>query len=139
MPMRKPRIMARRDVPLAGLERFPITWDHVIEMESLNFKELEHALMRHRIYPMSKYRKSRATFSGHTLAREFLEAAKDQFGGGRAVAKRCYRSCHRRRGLRPPIAEMDQSREGVLRRSGRAAIEATRRRVRRAGSGCLVL
>ena len=45
MRMRKPRITARRDVPVAGLERVPITWDHVIEMESLNFKELEHVLV----------------------------------------------------------------------------------------------
>ncbi len=35
------------------LERLPITWHHVIEKESLNIKELEHVLMRHRIYPMS--------------------------------------------------------------------------------------
>ena len=45
-------------------ERFP-TWNHVIEKESLKFKNSEHVLMRHRIYPMSKYRKSRATLSGH--------------------------------------------------------------------------
>src|ERR1700738_3094088 len=45
-----------------GRERFPITWNHVIEKESLNINKLEHVLMRHRIYPMSKYRKSRATF-----------------------------------------------------------------------------
>jgi hypothetical protein len=49
------------------LERFPITWNHVIEKESLNINELEHVLMRYRIYPISKYRKSRATFSGHAL------------------------------------------------------------------------
>src|SRR5580704_1273179 len=49
------------------LERVPITWNHVIEKDSLKIKELEHVLMRHRIYPMSKYRKSRATFSGHAL------------------------------------------------------------------------
>ncbi len=45
MRIRKPRITARRDVPVAGLERFPITWKHVIEKESLDFKELEHALI----------------------------------------------------------------------------------------------
>jgi hypothetical protein len=45
--------MARRDAPVAGLARFPITWNHVIEKESLKFKELEHAFMRYRIYPMS--------------------------------------------------------------------------------------
>ncbi|MGH6822291.1 MAG: hypothetical protein ACREC4_02190, partial [Methylocella sp.] len=28
-----------------ALERFPITWNHVIEKESLKFKELEHALV----------------------------------------------------------------------------------------------
>ena len=28
-----------------GLERFPITWNHVIEKESLKFKELEHVLI----------------------------------------------------------------------------------------------
>ena len=91
--MPKPRIMARRDVPIAGLPG------------------------------------------------EFLKAAKDQFGGRRAVAKRCYRSRHRRRGLRPPIAEMDQGREGVLRGCGLAALEAGTRghSVRRAGSNCLVL
>jgi hypothetical protein len=27
------------------LERFPITWNHVIEKESLKFKELEHVLI----------------------------------------------------------------------------------------------
>ncbi len=27
------------------LERFPITWNHVIEKESLRFKELEHVLI----------------------------------------------------------------------------------------------
>ena len=27
------------------LERFPITWNHVIEKESLGFKELEHVLV----------------------------------------------------------------------------------------------
>ena len=26
------------------LERFPITWNHVIEKESLRFRELEHVL-----------------------------------------------------------------------------------------------
>ncbi len=28
-------------------------WNHVIEKESLKYKEVEHVLMRHRIYPMS--------------------------------------------------------------------------------------
>ncbi len=28
-----------------SLEQFPITWNHVIEKESLNFKELEHVLI----------------------------------------------------------------------------------------------
>ncbi|MGH6823661.1 MAG: hypothetical protein ACRECP_09355 [Methylocella sp.] len=28
-----------------ALERFPITWNHVIERESLKFKELEHVLI----------------------------------------------------------------------------------------------
>lgn len=36
-----------------ALERLPYTWNHVIEKESLKFKELEHVLMRHRIYSMS--------------------------------------------------------------------------------------
>ncbi len=74
------------------------------------------------------------------LPGELPKAAKDQFGGRRAVAKCRHRSRHRRRGLRPPIAEMDQSREGVLRGGGLAAIEAgTRvRGAGRAGSGCLV-
>ena len=27
------------------LERFPITWNHVIEKESLKFKEMEHVLI----------------------------------------------------------------------------------------------
>jgi hypothetical protein len=38
----------RRDVLAADserLERFPITWNHVIENESLKFKELEHVLI----------------------------------------------------------------------------------------------
>jgi hypothetical protein len=30
---------------IVRVERFPITWNHVIEKESLNFKELEHALI----------------------------------------------------------------------------------------------
>ncbi len=34
-----------RDAVLAKLERFPITWNHVIEKESLKFKELEHVLI----------------------------------------------------------------------------------------------
>ena len=92
--MPKPRIMARRDVPVGG------------------------------------------------LAGEFLEAAKDQFGGRRGLTKCGNRSRHRRRRLRPPIAEMDQSREGVLRGGGLAAIEAGKTRVRRAcraGNGGLVL
>ncbi len=33
---------ATRGVPLV---RFPITWNHVIEKESLKFKELEHVLI----------------------------------------------------------------------------------------------
>jgi hypothetical protein len=28
-----------------ALERFPITWNHVIDKESLKFKELEHVLI----------------------------------------------------------------------------------------------
>ena len=28
-----------------GLERFPIRWNHLIERESLKFKELEHVLI----------------------------------------------------------------------------------------------
>ena len=28
-----------------ALERFPIRWNHLIEKESLNFKELEHVLI----------------------------------------------------------------------------------------------
>ncbi len=55
---------------------------------------------------------------------EFLEAVTDQFGGWRAFAKRRDRSCHRRHGLRPPIAEIDQGRKRVLRGGGFAAIEA---------------
>jgi hypothetical protein len=31
--------------PHLALERFPITWTHVIEKESLKFKELEHVLV----------------------------------------------------------------------------------------------
>ena len=38
-----------------------------IEKELLKINKLEHVLMRHRIYPMSKYRKSRSTFSEHAL------------------------------------------------------------------------
>ncbi|MGH6796738.1 MAG: hypothetical protein ACREDD_09600 [Methylocella sp.] len=30
---------------IGSLERFPITWNHVIEKESLNFKGLEHVLI----------------------------------------------------------------------------------------------
>jgi hypothetical protein len=44
------------------LERLPYTWNHGIEKDSFKIKEVEHVLMTHRIYPMSKYRKSRATF-----------------------------------------------------------------------------
>jgi len=32
----------RRSVEVGFLERFPITWDHVIEPETLRLKELEH-------------------------------------------------------------------------------------------------
>jgi hypothetical protein len=53
--------------PSSALERFPIRWNHLIGKESLRFNELEHVLMRHRIYPMSKYRKRRSTFSEHAL------------------------------------------------------------------------
>jgi hypothetical protein len=28
-----------------ALERFPITWNHVIEKEALKFEELEHVLI----------------------------------------------------------------------------------------------
>ncbi|PZR84629.1 MAG: hypothetical protein DLM68_12335 [Hyphomicrobiales bacterium] len=28
-----------------GLERFPIRWNHLIEKDSLEFKELEHVLI----------------------------------------------------------------------------------------------
>jgi hypothetical protein len=30
---------------MPDLERFPITWNHVIEKEALKFKELEHVLI----------------------------------------------------------------------------------------------
>ncbi len=36
-----------------ALERVPIKWNHLIDKDSLKIKELEHVLMRHRIYPMS--------------------------------------------------------------------------------------
>ncbi len=32
-------------VAISPLKRFPIAWNHVIEKESLNFKELEHVLI----------------------------------------------------------------------------------------------
>jgi hypothetical protein len=79
------------------IERVPITRNHLIEKDSLKIKELEHVRMRHRIYPMSKYRKSRATFSGHALA---FETNRDGVGerprwrrppfagAGRAIAPR---------------------------------------------------
>src|SRR5580704_19148061 len=51
-----------------ALERVPIKWNHLIDKDALEIKNLEHVLMSHRIYAMSKYRKSRATFSGHALA-----------------------------------------------------------------------
>jgi len=38
---------------LACLERVPIKWNHLIDKDALRIKELEHVLMRHRIYPMS--------------------------------------------------------------------------------------
>jgi hypothetical protein len=34
--------------------------------------------MRHRIYPMSKYRKSRATFSGHALMYRFTSDSNER-------------------------------------------------------------
>jgi hypothetical protein len=61
------------------IERVPITRNHLIEKDSLKIKELEHVRMRHRIYPMSKYRKSRATFSGHALA---FETNRDGWASG---------------------------------------------------------
>ncbi len=30
---------------IAALERFPIRWNHLIEKESLKFKEMEHVLI----------------------------------------------------------------------------------------------
>ena len=36
---------SRRHAAFPALERFPIAWNHVIEKESLNFKELEHVLI----------------------------------------------------------------------------------------------
>jgi hypothetical protein len=42
---------------------------HLIDRTQLKIEELEHALMRHRIYPMSKYRKRRATFRDHAPMR----------------------------------------------------------------------
>jgi hypothetical protein len=41
---REPKPIRPRDqsVHSKQLERFPITWNHVIEKESLKFKELEH-------------------------------------------------------------------------------------------------
>ena len=63
--MKDPRDYSDEAGPRKGVaERFPITWKHVIDKELLNINELEHVLMRHWIYPMSQYRKSRATFSG---------------------------------------------------------------------------
>jgi hypothetical protein len=35
----------RAAVPIADLERLSITWNHVIDKESLNIKELEHVLI----------------------------------------------------------------------------------------------
>ena len=35
----------KQPIETRHLERFPITWNHVIEKESLNFKELEHVLI----------------------------------------------------------------------------------------------
>jgi hypothetical protein len=35
------RLVARE----ATLERFPITWNHVIEKETLKFRDLEHVLI----------------------------------------------------------------------------------------------
>ncbi len=51
----------------AKLERVPIGWKHPIDKNSLQINKLEHVLMRHRIYPMSKCRKCRSTFSEHAL------------------------------------------------------------------------
>jgi len=42
---------------IRGLERFPITWNHVIEKEALKFRELEHVLIE----------KVEQLFRGHAL------------------------------------------------------------------------
>ncbi len=48
MDQPKRSILGRSGETIQGkttLERFPITWNHVIEKESLKFKELEHVLI----------------------------------------------------------------------------------------------
>ncbi len=51
--MTGPHVARRSGVPRAGsgltiaaLERFPIRWNHLIEKESLKFKEMEHDLIQ---------------------------------------------------------------------------------------------
>ena len=44
--MKAPRDYSGEAGPRKGVaERFPITWNHVIEKESLNINKLEHALI----------------------------------------------------------------------------------------------
>src|SRR6202521_239727 len=83
-----PRLAIRifSNMAVHRLEHVPITWTHVIEKDSLKIKELEHVLMRHRIYPMSKYRKSRATFSRHACLMTFRAAEVKRNRWERAAA-----------------------------------------------------
>src|SRR5580704_12132547 len=58
-----------RDVLLFGLcALIPRSdWFRLTSGRSLKIKDLEQVLMRHRIYPMSKYRKTLATISAPAL------------------------------------------------------------------------
>jgi hypothetical protein len=48
---------------LRTLERFPITWNHVIDKESLKFKELEHVLMAELAWLWQQYQPDSAQVS----------------------------------------------------------------------------
>src|ERR1700730_9248872 len=76
-------------------ERLPYTWKDAIEKESLKFKELERVLTRHRVYPMSKYRKSRAIFSGHALTLHKINFAPLKVRGNACHPRDAMRRCHR--------------------------------------------
>jgi hypothetical protein len=72
-----------------NLERFPITWNHVIEKESLKFKELEHVLIekverlfRDMLYMADVGRAHRGAMEASRTVMPFKPAAPPAMGCG---------------------------------------------------------